>query len=214
MHLKKPIFYRVLKIYFEDLTRATLAEVHVDLIRERLASDGDFSLNMPNGVRFEANAGICGFFFENERVIEQEFKFDLTIGVNDISDFNTRVVISKERPSDNFSNVYNISTQANIASAIIKGDLFIRNKIDGDSYFFGGMTHKLKKLFNDKKIPPKERSKIPVLCDEKGVVWVPGFGVRDDGGSESLYVSLFSVKDEKRRFYLPCDFKSKNIKKG
>ena len=212
--LKKSVFYRALKIYFEQLASATLQEIHVDLIRERLLRDGDFSLNMPGGVKFEVNSGLCGFFLENASASPKEFYYSLNVGENFISDFNTLAVISKNDPSYNFSNVYNISTKANLTSVIIKGDLFIRNKKDGDSYFFGGMTHKLKKLFNDKKIPPKERSRIPVLCDEKGIVWVPGFGVRDDGGCDPAYVSLCFVRDEKRRFYMPCDFTCKNSKKG
>ena len=56
----------------------------------------------------------------------------------------------------------------------------MRTRKDGDFYFYGGMTRKLKKLFNDKKIPKNERDLIPVICDSKGIIWVPGFGVRDD----------------------------------
>ena len=81
-------------------------------------------------------------------------------------------------------NIYNFSIKANLRSAIIKGDLFLRNRREGDCYYYGGMTHKLKKLFNDKKIPLQKRESIPILCDEKGIVWVPGFGVRDDGGCD------------------------------
>ena len=55
------------------------------------------------------------------------------------------------------------------------------------------MTHKLKKLFCDKKIPLLIRKKIPVLCDDSGVVWVPGFGVRDDGVSNENRKDLFAV---------------------
>ena len=43
------------------------------------------------------------------------------------------------------------------------------------------MTRRLKKLFNDRKIPLEKRNNIPVFCDQSGILWVPGFGVRDDG---------------------------------
>ena len=47
------------------------------------------------------------------------------------------------------------------------------------------MTLKVKKLFNDKKISPEERERIPIICDGKGIVWIPGFGVRDDFASNN-----------------------------
>ena len=77
--------------------------------------------------------------------------------------------------------------------------MFIRPKKDGDTVFYGGMTHKLKKLFNDRKIPLSLRKKMPILCDDSGVVWVPGFGVRDDGVPKEkrsdLFVTLGMLND-------------------
>ena len=32
---------------------------------------------------------------------------------------------------------------------------------------------------NGKKLSLSKRATLPVICDEKGIVWVPGFGVRD-----------------------------------
>ena len=70
--------------------------------------------------------------------------------------------------------------KVDLSSAIIVGELYIRTKTCGDAYRYGGITRKLKKLFNDKKIPTSERNKLPIICDSKGIVWVMGFGVRDD----------------------------------
>ena len=82
-------------------------------------------------------------------------------------------------------NIYKFSMKKSLSSAIIEGELFLRYRKEGDSYFYGGMRRKLKKLFNDKKIPLSERESLPILCDSKGIVWVPGFAVRDDGGCDS-----------------------------
>ena len=76
------------------------------------------------------------------------------------------------------------------------------------------MTHKLKKLFSDRKIPPSKRRLIPVLCDDSGVVWVPGFGVRDDGVDiekrKDIYVLLGITSDNNTddRMYSGSEFKS------
>jgi tRNA(Ile)-lysidine synthetase-like protein len=76
--------------------------------------------------------------------------------------------------------VYTLSIRRDLVSAKIEGELTVRSREAGDAYRYGGMTHKLKKLFSDKKIPQALRSRIPVLCDGRGIVWVPSFGVRED----------------------------------
>ena len=55
------------------------------------------------------------------------------------------------------------------------------------------MTHKLKKLFNDRKIPHSDRLRIPIICDNAGVLWVPGFNVRESQksvGNKFLYIAI------------------------
>ena len=57
--------------------------------------------------------------------------------------------------------------------------MYLRFREDGDFYRYGGMSHKLKKVFNDRNIPPYERDNIPVICDGDGILWVPGLPLRD-----------------------------------
>ncbi len=47
------------------------------------------------------------------------------------------------------------------------------------------MTRRLKKLYNDKKLSPDERERLPVFCDSEGIVWVPGFAVADRARADS-----------------------------
>ena len=96
-----------------------------------------------------------------------------------------------------FLNVYKKSIQVNLSSAIINGRIYFRPKKDGDVIYYGGMTRKLKKLFNDRKVPPSIQKKYPVLCDYSGVLWVPGFGVRDDGIPRENRKDLFVFLGEK-----------------
>ncbi|MBP5303543.1 MAG: tRNA lysidine(34) synthetase TilS [Clostridia bacterium] len=59
----------------------------------------------------------------------------------------------------------------------IKGSLNVRQRLPGDSYHpVGRNTKTLKKLFNETSISSHERSRIPVLTDEEGIVMVYGFG--------------------------------------
>ena len=94
--------------------------------------------------------------------------------------------------------------------------MYFRSKKDGDTVYYGGMTHKIKKLFSDAKVPRSKRKLIPILCDDSGVVWVPGFGVRDDGvpkeQREDLYVLLAinadADPDGEGRLYSGSEFRT------
>ena len=89
----------------------------------------------------------------------------------------------------------------------------MRPKKDGDTVFYGGMTHKLKKLFSDRKIPASKRKLLPILCDDRGVVWVPGFGVRDDNVPKEKREELYAVigitsADDAKRLFLGSEYKT------
>ena len=81
----------------------------------------------------------------------------------------------------------------------IKGGLHIRSRRDGDKYRYDGMTHSLKKLFNSKKIPVEERAIIPLVCDEEGIVWIPGFKVADRVKKDNKQSNLIYIVYNKRR---------------
>jgi tRNA(Ile)-lysidine synthetase-like protein len=57
--------------------------------------------------------------------------------------------------------------------------LYWRSRQEGDTIYMGGMTRKLRKLYNQKQIPLRLREQLPLLCDEKGIVWAPFVGARD-----------------------------------
>lgn len=60
----------------------------------------------------------------------------------------------------------------------IGSSLYLRSRREGDriSLCGRGVTKTLKKLFNEAGIPPKLRDGVPVLADEKGVLWAANFG--------------------------------------
>lgn len=106
----------------------------------------------------------------------------------DFPDDGFCIVLESTRPdgtenadtSENFllwKNIYKKSIHATIGFDKIKGTIVARNRRAGDTILFRGMNRKLKKLFCDKKLP--ERDRLPVICDDEGVLFVPGIGVRD-----------------------------------
>ena len=58
----------------------------------------------------------------------------------------------------------------------IHGKLTLRCRAAGDKLRRSGGTRTLKKLFIDRKIPVDQRCRVPVLCDDEGVVAVYGIG--------------------------------------
>jgi tRNA(Ile)-lysidine synthase len=92
-------------------------------------------------------------------------------------------------------NIYKLSISSSLPFATIKGTVYLRFRRAGDTLRFGGMTRSVKTLLNGAKIPPQERGRLPVLCDEAGILWIPGFPVRDadaaaaDGGCNG-YLSI------------------------
>ena len=88
----------------------------------------------------------------------------------------------------------------------------MRPKRDGDGYVYGGITHKLKKLYSDRKLTHTQKLRMPVLCDEKGILWVPSFGVRDDGvknenAPTAFYLARERLTDEEYTHLLKMLFK-------
>ncbi len=57
-----------------------------------------------------------------------------------------------------------------------KGQIAVRSRKAGDRIRLMGGTKSLKKLFIDGKIPAAQRSSIPVLADDEGILGVAGFG--------------------------------------
>ena len=118
----------------------------------------------------------------------------LSLGLNVLDGFSTAIFISESKEDLNCLNVYKIEIQKSIPFDIINGSLCVRSRQDGDSYKYGGITHKIKKLFNDRKIPKEHRDFVPIFCDDCGVLWIPGFSSRDGEGAtdRKIYITLLS----------------------
>lgn len=156
-------------------------EKHISALRELLNME-NFRYSLPGEKDFVCERGICSFL---PKKIENDISgqiFSLRRGENKISGTNLTVFIGAIDKTS--LNVYKFSIQAAISSAIIDSGLILRFKTDGDAYRYAGINHKLKKVFNDRNIPPTQRSRIPVICDSEGIVLLPGMSERDGAKSD------------------------------
>ena len=201
--LHKSLLQRVLNIMASDYS-IRLSGTNVDAIYNKLGSD-NFSIDLSGGIRFISECGIS--YITDVNFESVDYIYFLGKGKNEIDEFHSDLFLTDEKVNKSSLNVYKKFIQVDLSSAIICGRLFVRPKQDGDSMFYGGMTRKLKKLFNDRKIPVSQRRLIPILCDDKGIVWVPGCGVRDDnnnGSHGSLHATLAIRDSDTKSEYTFC----------
>lgn len=183
--LDAPILHRVISLKFEQNTKCHLEAVHINAISKLIEKgQNNSSVSLPQKMQA---------VIENSRFVIREktaalpfspYSADLIAGENTVRADDSVIFISiNDSDKDKYilskQNLYKIFIYAAIDFDKIYGKLFIRNRNEGDAYRCGGMTRTLRKLMNGKKLSAAVRNTLPVICDEKGIVWVPGFGVRD-----------------------------------
>ncbi len=169
---------------------------HIEKIRSLLSSKGKerFSLSLPAELSFVSDGEYCRIT-NNQEASVPYFCIELEEGITPLPGGEEAILLSYENFNKFSSNVYKIAIQQSIPFDIIRGKLYARQRREGDSYTYGKMTRKLKKLFNSRKISPERRSTLPLICDDEGIIFVPGFPVRDCQGNASekkLYIALLT----------------------
>ena len=107
-----------------------------------------------------------------------DYQVNLSVGENKIPVGNTVLVLSDKRGGK----VVNVNKKLliiHLASDKIEGDLFARNRKEGDAICVDGMTKSIKKLFQEAKVPARLRKDLPIVCDRSGIVWIPYVGLCD-----------------------------------
>ncbi len=136
-----------------------------------------FSLMLPSGIRVSCNSGYL--FVDKLSATESvncfdDFEFDKNKDVVFCSgDSIIRVYSSDSVPECNLNNCFIVDFD--------KTDdiLLFRSRAQGDIIHLGKRkcTKKIKKLFNELKIPVDKRDGIAFLTDKDGVIFVEGIGV-------------------------------------
>ena len=79
-----------------------------------------------------------------------------------------------------------IVNTATVFTVVPVGNVFIRSRQSGDAIRLPGGTKSIKKLFIDRKIPAARRDQIPILCDDAGILGIPGISVNLDRAATKL----------------------------
>ena len=123
--------------------------------------------------------------FSDNPSARANFPGGITIGRN----YNLlEVVTETTSPNLQFecSPATGIVNTASIFTVVPVGNVFLRSRQSGDTIRLPGGTKSIKKLFIDRKIPASQRDQIPILCDDAGILGIPGISVNLDRAAKEL----------------------------
>ncbi|MBQ3870060.1 MAG: tRNA lysidine(34) synthetase TilS [Clostridia bacterium] len=171
---------RVLSILYNRQSGSELSFAHVGIITEfiKTAENGK-RLNLPSGTDLIIENGVFRFA---ARTYNREYRYVLAPGLNRFADLGFDVYV--EAADDAVSlcelkNIYKLVKRFIISSDIIRDGVYVRNRAGSDRLVYGGMTHTVKKLLSEKKVPSSRRGDYPVFCDKRGVLCIMPFVSRD-----------------------------------
>ncbi len=161
---------------FETAAGGTLEAVHVeDLIELCKKAKAFSSISLPHSMMGRIENGYLRFSTDKKSADENNFyEIKLKEGKN-MLDRHILLYVSPQ----NDKNIYKSAIRMAIASDKIKGEMYARCRLPGDKILINGMHKDVRRLMSAKKILPELRSKLPVICDDLGILCVPLVGIRD-----------------------------------
>lgn len=183
--LPEGIRSRVLRTMYKRASgRTELARCHIDSVTALMKSGRTNGvLSLPGEICFRLDREYVTFTQEQTVAANEPVFYPSGEGIWE----NERYFLTLTRTSqknqgkrvDIRENIYKISMQQRIDFAKIKGVPRVRTRAEGDTIRYGGMTRRVKKLFSDRKLPLAVRDTLPILLDDDGIFWLPGFPPRD-----------------------------------
>ncbi len=179
--LPAPVSHRALARLYLSAGGTMAEEKHIRLMLDACGR-GCGAVDLPGGVRAAVKDGYISFFRVGDAAAEQlpEEMLRLREGENALPGGCTVIIgqISREK-YENINIIYKVSTKIRLNADKIKGVLYARRRLPGDRILQNGMHKSVKKLFCDKGIPPALRGRLPVICDDGGILFIPFIGARD-----------------------------------
>ncbi len=132
----------------------------------------------------------------------------LQMGDNRIENLDCTLYL-EEKSEFSFSKVHKLHTSAALNCDTIQGQLVVRRRVREDVYTVNGQTRKVKDLLSNRKIPLFLRKTYPIVCDDAGIVWIPGFladdRVRTEHSGRCLHLgltegALFRLFQQRRQY--------------
>lgn len=173
---------RVLRLCIEKIIGNTkgLEEKHINKIIDILNKETGKSINISNNIIVTNSYN--ELIIEKNKVKNKNLDFNYKIDIskdNYIEELNS--IIKCEVISNNLKIFNNNSFIKCFDYDKIKGDVHIRNRKNGDKFVPLGMggSKKLKDFFIDEKISRELRDAIPIIHDNKNIIWIVGYRISE-----------------------------------
>jgi len=176
-----PIRKRALCLWAALKCNAKIEAVHMDALLSLCATESSHAeVALPHDTVAVCDRGLLLIQKKTMRQPPNRIRIPFSIGACDVVVTGIRAFAEK---CGSGIKIHNLSTASYIILkeefAIIDRTLFWRLRENGDEILLGGMHRKLRRLQAQAKIPPRLRERLPLLCDDEGIVWAPFVGVRD-----------------------------------
>ena len=180
LSLAKRVIINYVKKINADIS---LEAVHIDAILNIIRNTG--SVNLPNGFIAKVQGGKLKVLKSGQEEEKSQFFTKIT---------------KVRKNEDFFKNINNLLLKNALDCDKIIGKLEMRTRNAGDSVRLKnrGCTKALNKLYNEYKVPQEDRENLPVLSDDKGVVWVYGIGVAHRCAVGSDTENIYVIEAEKK----------------
>jgi tRNA(Ile)-lysidine synthase len=158
----------------------THVEVVLDKLKEEPAST---RLDLP-GVTFSLDREKCCFGVKIPEKDRSSYRYELQPGEETVIEEAKLEISANVEPLSRGRDDFDFPSDRLIEVVDwrkVERPILVRNRSDGDRFVPLGMNgeKKLKDFFIDLKIPRRERDRIPLVCDETGIIWVVGYRIDD-----------------------------------
>lgn len=161
--------------------------IHIqDILTEITNQKPRSEIHLPGKLKFEKNRGQIKLTVKKPAPSQPKpYRFELTPGEKKPFpkigwEFATEKIAIAELK--NMEEIYLKPLQVIVDLDKIREPLIVRNRREGDKFRPLGMngSKKIKDLLIDQKVDYTERDSIPLICDQKGIIWVVGIRLSED----------------------------------
>lgn len=187
------VFNRVIRITCESIV-STLKDIsydHIASVYELLDKPVGKSVNLPYSITVIRNKSTLVFSTSSNNSYNYVLELEKPIYIKEKSFY---VLLSKNLKKENFLYTYSFNYDK------IKGDVHLRTKYDGDIFAGENKKRKLKKIFNDLKIPFSSRMDMPLLADNENVFCIIGEKIKASysTNNNNLFFYVWKENDNER----------------
>ena len=147
---------RVIKQFYEGLFSAVLDNTAIETLY-KFCHNGTGQIVLPQCITLRVKNGFLEILTDNKCNVTYEVKLEKQEKINNLL----------------LKNAFDYDK--------IVGDAIVRTRCEGDKIRLAnrGITKSLKKIFCEEKVPNELRERLPVIADDKGIIWVYGVGISE-----------------------------------